>query len=77
MEKVEDIKTNAVNSSETLINLYRTVPLYDCETWSLKLREERRLRMFQERVLKKTIGFLLFIEHAPLQSVILHAYIHC
>jgi len=26
--------------------------LYGCETWSLKLREERRLRVFENRVLR-------------------------
>jgi hypothetical protein len=29
------------------------VVLYGCETWSLTLREERRLRVFENRVLKK------------------------
>ena len=29
------------------------VVLYGCETWSLTLREARRLRMFQNRVLRK------------------------
>jgi len=29
------------------------VVLYGCETWSLKLREEHRLRMFQNRALKE------------------------
>ena len=28
------------------------VVLYGCETWSLTLREERRLRVFQNRVLR-------------------------
>jgi len=28
--------------------------LYGCETWSLTLREERRLRVFENRVLRKT-----------------------
>jgi hypothetical protein len=27
------------------------VVLYGCETWSLTLREERRLRLFENRVL--------------------------
>jgi hypothetical protein len=27
-----------------------------CETWSLTLREERRLRMFENRVLRKVFG---------------------
>jgi len=30
--------------------------LYGCETWSLILREERRLRMFENRVLRRVFG---------------------
>jgi hypothetical protein len=30
--------------------------LYGCETWSLALREEHRLRMFENRVLRKIFG---------------------
>ena len=30
------------------------VVLYGCETWSLTVREERRLRMFKNRVLRRT-----------------------
>ena len=29
------------------------VVLYGCETWSLTLREERRLRLFENRVLRR------------------------
>ena len=36
--------------------IYRTIilptVLYGCETWSLKLREERKLRVFDNMVLK-------------------------
>ena len=32
------------------------VVLYGCETWSLKLREERRLRVFENRVLRREFG---------------------
>jgi len=32
------------------------VVLYGYETWSLTLREERRLRVFGERALKKILG---------------------
>jgi hypothetical protein len=32
--------------------LYR----YGCETWSLALREERRLRVFENRVLRRIFG---------------------
>jgi hypothetical protein len=44
----------------TKIKIYRTVILpvawYGYETWSLKLREERRLRVFENRVLRRIFG---------------------
>jgi hypothetical protein len=30
--------------------------LYGCETWSLTLREENRLRVFENRVLRRIFG---------------------
>jgi hypothetical protein len=40
--------------------IYRTVilpvVLYGCETWSITLREEHRLRVFENRVLRKIFG---------------------
>ena len=30
--------------------------LYECETWSLAFREERRLRVFDNRVLRSIFG---------------------
>jgi len=32
------------------------VVLYGCETWSLTLREERRLRVFENMVLRRIFG---------------------
>jgi len=32
------------------------VVLYGCETWSLTLREERRLRIYENRVLRRIFG---------------------
>ena len=32
------------------------VVLYGCETWSPTLREERRLRVFENRVLRRVFG---------------------
>jgi len=32
------------------------VVLYGCETWPLSLREERRLRAFENRVLRSVFG---------------------
>ena len=46
-----------VLSKNTKIKIYRTiilpVVLYGCETWLLPLREERRLRVFENRVLRR------------------------
>ena len=42
------------------IKIYRTiiltVVLYGCETWSLTLREEHRLRVFEDRLLMRIFG---------------------
>jgi len=42
------------------IKIYRTiilpVVLYGCETWSLTLWEERKLRVFENRVLRRIFG---------------------
>ena len=42
------------------IKIYRTiilpVVLYGCETWSLTLREERKLRVFENMVLRRIFG---------------------
>jgi hypothetical protein len=42
------------------IKIYKTVilpvVLYGCETWSLTLREEQGLRVFENRVLSKIFG---------------------
>ena len=47
-------------SKNLKIKIYRTiilpVVLYGCETWSLTLREEHRLRVFENRVLRKIFG---------------------
>ena len=44
-------------SKNIKINIYRTTVLpfvvYGCETWSLTLKEERRLRVFENRVLRR------------------------
>jgi hypothetical protein len=49
-----------VLSKNIKIKLYKTVilpvVLYGCETWSVTLREEHRLRVFENRLLRKTFG---------------------
>jgi hypothetical protein len=48
-------RTFCLLSKNIKIRIYRTiilpVILYGCETWSLTLREEHRLRVFENRVL--------------------------
>jgi hypothetical protein len=49
-----------VSSEDLKFKVYRTVilpvVLYGCETWSLTLREEHRLRVFENRVLRRIFG---------------------
>jgi hypothetical protein len=47
-------------SKNLKIKIYRTiilpVVLCGCEAWSLTLREERRLKVFENRVLRRVFG---------------------
>jgi hypothetical protein len=47
-------------SRNVKVKIYKTiilpVVLYVCETWSLTLREENRLRVFENRVLRRLFG---------------------
>jgi hypothetical protein len=46
-------------ANHSLHKIYKTVilpVLYGCETWSLTLREEHRLRVFENRVLRRIFG---------------------
>jgi hypothetical protein len=47
-------------SRNVKVKIYKTiilpVVLYGCETWSLTLREEHRLRVFENRVLRGIFG---------------------
>ena len=52
---MQNLLSSSLLSKTLKIKTYRTiilpVVLYGCETWSLTLREERRLRVFENRVL--------------------------
>jgi hypothetical protein len=47
-------------SKNLKIKTYKTITLpvvlYGCETWSLTLREEHRLGVFENRVLRRIVG---------------------
>ena len=57
---MQNILSSSLLSKKLKIKIYRTiilfVVLYGCETWSLILREKRRLRVFQNRVLRRVFG---------------------
>jgi hypothetical protein len=57
---VQNLLSSRLLSSNVMIKIYRTVILpailYGCETWSLTLREERRLRVFENRMLRRVFG---------------------
>jgi hypothetical protein len=58
--EVKNLLSSKLLSKNTKISVYRTVVLppvlYGCETWSLTLREEQRLRVFENRVLRRIFG---------------------
>jgi hypothetical protein len=53
---VQNFLSSSLPSKNLKIKIHRTiillVVLYGCETWSLTLREEHRLRVFQNRMLR-------------------------
>jgi hypothetical protein len=56
---VHNLLYSSLLSKNIKITIYRTIilpVLYVCETWSLTLREEHRLRVFENRVLRKYLG---------------------
>jgi hypothetical protein len=57
---VQNLLSSRLLSKKLKIRMYRTiilpVVLYGCETWSLTLKEERRLTVFQNRVLRRIFG---------------------
>ena len=57
---VQNLLSSRLLSTNLKIEIYRTIILpiilYGCETWSLTLREERKLRVFENMVLRRIFG---------------------
>jgi hypothetical protein len=57
---VQSLLSSRLLSRKVKVKIYKTiilpVVLYGCETWSLTLREDHRLRVFENRVLRRIIG---------------------
>jgi hypothetical protein len=57
---VQNLLSSRLLSKNLKIKIYRNIILpvflYECETWSLTLREERKLRVFEKNVLRRIFG---------------------
>jgi hypothetical protein len=57
---VQNLLSSRLLSKNAKVRIYKTiilpVVLYGCETWSLKVREEHKLRVFENRVLRRIFG---------------------
>ena len=57
---MQNVLSSCLLSKNLKIKIYRNiiwpVVLYGCETWSLTLREERRLKLFENRVSRRIFG---------------------
>jgi len=57
---VQNLWSSSLIIKNIIIQIYRTVVLpvvlYGCETWSLTLREERKVRVIENRVLRRIFG---------------------
>ncbi|KAJ4439183.1 hypothetical protein ANN_15142 [Periplaneta americana] len=58
--RVEKLLSSSLLSKNLKVRIYKTVilpvVLYGCETWTLTLREEHRLKVFENKVLRKIFG---------------------
>jgi hypothetical protein len=57
---VQSLLSSCLLTRNVKVKIYKTVilpvVLHGCETWSLSLREEHRLRVFENRVLRRIFG---------------------
>ena len=57
---VQNLLSSSLLTKNINIQIHKAIILlvvsYGCETWSLTLREERRLRVFENRVLTRILG---------------------
>jgi cell division protein FtsL len=53
---VQNLLSSSLLSKKQRLTIILFVVLYGCETWSLTLREEHRLRVFENGVLRRIFG---------------------
>jgi len=55
-DRAQNLSSSSVLFKNLKMKIYMPVVLYGCETWSLTVRERRRLRVFESRVLRRIFG---------------------
>jgi len=59
-QMMQNLWSSSLLSKHTKVKIYLTIilpiVLYGCETWLFTLREEHRLRVFENRMLRRIIG---------------------
>ena len=79
---LEKILSSRLLSKKLKVKTYKTIilqiALYGCETWSLTLREEHRLRVFENKVhyLERYLGLRETKLQENKQSYIMLSYMH-
>jgi hypothetical protein len=57
---VQNLLSSRLLSKNVKVRIYKIIILpvviYGCETWSLTVREEHKLRVFENRVLRRIFG---------------------
>jgi hypothetical protein len=57
---VQNLLSSRLLSKNVKVRIYKTIilpmVLYGCKTWSLTVREEHKLRVFENRVLRRIFG---------------------
>jgi len=78
---VQNLLSSSLLSKNLKIKIYRTiilpVVLYGCETWSLTLKEEQRLRVFENRVLRRVFGLKRDEETGNEEKYIMRSLVIC
>ena len=77
---LEKILSTLLLSKKVKVNTYKIiilrVVLCGCETWTLNLREQQRLRMFENKVLRRISGAINTILPENEEICIMLAYMH-
>ena len=78
---LQKIFSSRLLSKKLKVKTYKTIilpiVLYGCETWSLTLKEEHRLRVFEIKVLRKIFGAKKDEITGEWKSYTILSYRHC